>query len=503
MKKQIDFKVIIDKVRGSISPDIQLKKSLYTYSIIQNDKKSIHLQLKIIANLDGILFVDLTDVLHLNRSATLIFKLILDKKSAHFAYTYIRRRNFVENNRELLREISLISDFYIHLANGHSDCYVCSYIDQFKKLPMFFAKISAPYKIDLALTYGCNNACSHCYNEKGRLAMPSLRKSDWYKVIDKLVYEGVPHLILTGGEATLHPDLPEIIEYANKKGMVVGLNTNGRRLADDKYMNLLKEKGLNHIQFTLGSHIPEVHNHMMNAKSFEQTVSGIRNALDSGIHVITNSTIIQQNKNDLKKLIEFLYELGIRTFAMNGLIYSGGGTDMGEAISEDEMEIILEDVRVISNELKMNFLWYSPTEYCKINPVQLDAGMKRCNAGEYSLCIEPNGNILPCQSYYYATGNLLKDKWEDIWNYPLNSSFRDRELDKSGEFLPEYCIGCPAVEVCGGGCKIERDSALEIEDFDSLIVNLDTHLEGEEGVFYPSKRMVKPERASGVEKRIY
>jgi radical SAM protein with 4Fe4S-binding SPASM domain len=503
MKKHKDLKAIIEKVRGSIFPDIQLEKGLYTYNILQDDKKSIHLQLKVTEDLNGILFIDLTDVLHLNKSAMLIFKLILDKKPPYFAYTYIRKRYFIENSVELWREIALINDFYLHLAEGHSDCFVCSYIDQFKKLPMFSADINAPYKIDLALTYGCNNACSHCYNEKDRLNMPSLRKSDWYKVIDKLVYEGVPHLIITGGEATLHPDLPEIIEYADTKGMVVGLNTNGRRLADAKYMNLLKNKGLNHIQFTLGSHIPEVHNHMMNAASFEQTIMGIRNALDSGIHVITNSTIIQQNKNDLKKLIEFLYELGIRTFAMNGLIYSGGGTEMGDAISEDEMEIILEDVRVISNQLDMNFLWYSPTEYCKINPVQLDAGVKRCNAGEYSLCIEPNGNVLPCQSYYFATGNLLKEDWKDIWNFQLNSSFRDRELDKSGEFLPKYCIGCPAIEVCGGGCKIERDSAMEIDNFDSLIVNVDTILERKEGVFYPSKGMVKPERASGVEKRIY
>ena len=44
--------------------------------------------------------------------------------------------------------------------------------------------------------------------------MPSLPLEDWQKVLDKIAKLGVPHVILTGGEATLHPEIGEIIQYA-------------------------------------------------------------------------------------------------------------------------------------------------------------------------------------------------------------------------------------------------------------------------------------------------
>jgi radical SAM protein with 4Fe4S-binding SPASM domain len=96
--------------------------------------------------------------------------------------------------------------------------------------------------------------------------------------------------------------------------------------------------------------------------------------------------------------------------------------------------------------------------YCRLSPVELEIGAKRCNAGEYSMCVEPNGDVLPCQSYYVAAGNLLKDPWESIWDSELFLGFRDRELDPAASGLPEMCWECPDLPLCGGGCRIEREA---------------------------------------------
>ncbi|MEX1248182.1 MAG: SPASM domain-containing protein, partial [Anaerolineales bacterium] len=92
------------------------------------------------------------------------------------------------------------------------------------------------------------------------------------------------------------------------------------------------------------------------------------------------------------------------------------------------------------------------------SPVELEIGAKRCNAGEYSLCIEPNGDVLPCQSYYVSAGNILRDPWEQIWDGELFRSFRYREQDPQGYGLPEKCWTCPDLPLCGGGCRIEREA---------------------------------------------
>jgi radical SAM protein with 4Fe4S-binding SPASM domain len=93
-----------------------------------------------------------------------------------------------------------------------------------------------------------------------------------------------------------------------------------------------------------------------------------------------------------------------------------------------------------------------------MSPVELEIGSKRCNAGEYSLCVEPNGDVLPCQSYYVSAGNILQDPWDQIWNGELFRSFRDRESDPRWAGLPEKCWDCPDLPLCGGGCRIEREA---------------------------------------------
>jgi radical SAM protein with 4Fe4S-binding SPASM domain len=160
----------------------------------------------------------------------------------------------------------------------------------------------------------------------------------------------------------------------------------------------------------------------------------------------------------VEAIIDFLFDLGIRTFAMNGMISSGGGYQDPNAIPEDELPPLLIRVRDHSIEKGMRFLWYTPTEYCRMSPVELELGAKRCNAGEYSICIEPNGNVLPCQSYYVTAGNILIDDWKDIWNSELFTSFRDREKNPQLGQLPEKCWSCSDLPLCGGGCRIERQA---------------------------------------------
>ena len=57
----------------------------------------------------------------------------------------------------------------------------------------------------------------------------------------------------------------------------------------------------------------------------------------------------------------------------------------------------------------------------------LDLGVKGCTAALYNMCVEPDGNVLPCQSYYQPLGNLLTDEWDAIWNHELAVRLRERK----------------------------------------------------------------------------
>ena len=432
-----------------------LPRGLQTFRFeVPGGHTRIHLRLQ--DDGTGLLFRDVTDVIHLSETAAEIAWLALTDTGEAVAVRRLARRFRGASRASIAADYRRMREVVRTLADPRVSCHTCAL--DLPKAPLFSTRARAPHKVDLALTYTCNNLCPHCYNDPERFDMDSLATAEWKRILDTLADVGVPQVIFTGGEATVHPGLPELVAHANGLGQIVGLNSNGRKLGKGDYMRTLAAAGLDHVQITLESHLAEIHDAMVGARAFEHTVAGVRAALESGVHTITNSTITRLNAATIEDTVAFLHSLGLRTFAMNGMIYSGGGDANPDAIPQEELPSILVRVRDTAEELGMRFLWYTVTEYCEMSPVELEIGAKRCNAGEYSMCVEPNGDVLPCQSYYTAAGNLLRDPWEQIWKSELFRSFRDRESDPAWAGLPDKCHTCPDLPLCGGGCRIERES---------------------------------------------
>jgi MoaA/NifB/PqqE/SkfB family radical SAM enzyme len=70
----------------------------------------------------------------------------------------------------------------------------------------------------------CNHLCGFCSNPTS----PYTHDFESMKVlVDDLVAREYFGVILTGGEPTLHPDLPRICRYARESGLHVRMITNG------------------------------------------------------------------------------------------------------------------------------------------------------------------------------------------------------------------------------------------------------------------------------------
>jgi len=312
----------------------------------------------------------------------------------------------------------------------------------------FSARPSAPYRMDLALTYRCNNNCAHCYNARPR-NYPEMDTLQWKSVIDRLWELGIPHIVFTGGEPTLRSDLPELIKYAEDKGQITGLNTNGRRLKTEPYLKQLIEAGLDHVQITLESHNPAIHDQMVSLPgAWEETVAGIKNALDSSLYVMTNTTMLIDNSPTMESTLKFLASLGLPTVGLNALIYAGKGKTVGTGLAEEQLKPLLKIARRLTDENEQRLIWYTPTQYCNFDPMEFELGVKGCTAALYNMCVEPDGAVIPCQSFYHPLGNLLNDPWDSIWNHDLAIGLRERR------FIQDKCIDCLMLPECGGGCPL-------------------------------------------------
>jgi radical SAM protein with 4Fe4S-binding SPASM domain len=420
------------------------------------EKSRIHLRLD--PDGHGTLIVNANRILHLNPTAALMAYHILEKAPEKETIRLIRQQYHVDV-RQVRTDLGSLRSQLEELIRPDGACPIHE-LGLETTMP-FSARPTAPYRLDLALTYRCNNNCAHCYNVdhpslstgSNTFGRGELTTNDWKQVIDRAWELGIPHIIFTGGEPTLRPDLPELIARAECNGQITGLNTNARRLSDAQYVESLVEAGLDHVQITLESSEPDVHDQMVRTKgAFSQTVKGLKNVLASPLFVMTNTTMLRTNVQTIPATLDFLAETGVPTIGLNALIYAGRGSTVGTGLAESELAALLKLARQKTESHGQRLIWYTPTQYCNFDPLALDLGVKGCTAALYNMCVEPDGNVLPCQSYYQPLGNLLADGWDSIWNHELAIRLRERK------YLPEKCAGCGLLAECGGGCPLQFES---------------------------------------------
>ena len=425
-----------------------LHPGLFSYELGQGEART-HVHLRVDGDGSAVLLVNAAQVFQLNPSAALMAYLYLEGLPEAKALARLRSA-FRVPKAQALGDLHAFNEQMQALLGDPQACPIHDLA--LDVIPPFSAMPSAPYRMDLALTYRCNNDCAHCYNARSR-DFPELSTVEWKQAIDSLWAVGIPHVVFTGGEPTVRRDLPELVAYAQAKGMVTGLNTNGRRLRDAGYVDALVSAGLDHVQITLESHDPVVHDAMVrHPGAWRETVAGLENALRSRLYVMTNSTLLRNNTPVLGETLDFLARQGVPTVGLNALIYSGHALSVDSGLSEEELPPLLDLARERCSAHGQRLIWYTPTQYCHFDPVQMELGVKGCTAARYNMAVEPNGDVLPCQSYYTPLGNLLLDPWRSIWNAPLALSLREHRD------LPTGCAGCAFLGECGGGCPLYRQA---------------------------------------------
>ena len=437
----------ISNIKNFFKPSNLPQSGLYHYRREEQDGKT-RIHLRIDPDGSGLLILNANRVVHLNPSA------------AYMAYLHLEGNDPLQIGKAMQKQFRVAAaqaqqdymDFSLQMEeilDPNGGCPVCDL--QLETTAPFSAKPSAPYRMDLAITYRCNNNCSHCYNARPR-NYPEMSVEQWKKVIDKVWDLRIPHVVFTGGEPTLYNGLVELVAYAEGKGLITGLNTNGRKLADKDFVDALVNAGLDHVQITLESHDAGIHNTMVAAKdAWGETVTGLKNVLASKLYVMTNTTLLTHNMDTIRETLAFLAEIGVPTVGLNALIYAGKGKNVGTGLHEEALPPLLEEARALTQANGQRLIWYTPTQYCHFNPLQLELGVKGCTAALYNMCVEPNGDIIPCQSYYQSLGNLLDKPWNEIWRHPLALSLRNRSD------IPEGCRTCDYLIECGGGCPLARE----------------------------------------------
>lgn len=286
-------------------------------------------------------------------------------------------------------------------------------------------EMTAPHRMDLmvsAMTRGgawhCNQKCLHCYAAGQPLSdTPELTTAQWREILAKLRAANVPQVTFTGGEPTLRADLVELVDAA--QWFVTRLNTNGRLLTPELCRRLY-DASLDSVQVTLYSHDPAIHNALVGAEGFGDTVTGIKNAVAAGLSVSVNTPLCSLNE-DYAATVRFVHELGVRYVTCSGLIPSGsaeGAESRATRLTEEQLTDVLRRAVTAAEELGMEMDFTSPGWLKEETLRSLGLTLvPSCGACLSNMAIAPDGGVIPCQSWLSSQplGNMLTDDWDKIW----------------------------------------------------------------------------------------
>lgn len=283
----------------------------------------------------------------------------------------------------------------------------------------------APHRMDLMVSamskdgrWNCNQKCVHCYAAgQERSDEPELSTEQWLGIIDKCRDVGITQLTFTGGEPTLRHDLFDLIDHA--RWFVTRLNTNGIRLTRE-FCEQLRRVSLDSVQITFYSHDRAVHEKLVGAPRYAETVAGIENALAAGLNMSVNTPLCTLNR-DYVETLEFLHAKGVTYVTCSGLITTGNAATAeseGLQLSSDELKQVLREATDYchAHDMEISFTspgWVEPG-FCH----GLGLNEPSCGACLSNMAVTPGGHVVPCQSWLGSSllGDMRVDSWERIWN---------------------------------------------------------------------------------------
>jgi radical SAM protein with 4Fe4S-binding SPASM domain len=335
-----------------------------------------------------------------------------------------------------LMAIDGICEYYLKLA----------YSPEAKSLERF-----VPLVMSYNITRECNMKCSHCYiNATDEKLEDELTTQEAKALIDQIYQVSSPLLILSGGEPLLRSDVYELIEYGSKKGLKMGLGSNGY-LINDAVAKKLKAAGIATVSISIDSSIPAQHDEFRGVKgSWERAVKACKSLRKNGILVQVNTTLTHDNYDQIDDIMTLAESIGVENFHLFFLVPTGRGVKLTD-ISPQKYEDMITNTFAKVHKHRLNVRPSCAPQFMRIAKgmgLDMRQWIRGCIAGMHYCRIYPNGDVTPCPYLPIKLGNIREQNFKEIWfNSPVFKNLRNLNCLKSKCGICEYktiCGGCRA-----------------------------------------------------------
>ncbi|MEX2704998.1 MAG: radical SAM protein [Candidatus Freyrarchaeum guaymaensis] len=304
--------------------------------------------------------------------------------------------------------------------------------------------VYTPFLLVFHITGRCNLRCAYCYASPYERIDLTFEEAE--NVLSQAAGLGTKHVILSGGEALLHPDFYRIAERVNELGMRVHLTSNGT-LIDDTVAEKLKSLDA-FVTISLDGSRPEVNDPLRGIGTFSSAISAIDTLIKCGVPTSMRMTLVRQNVDDVRNYLDLAIEHNVDRCIIER-VTAIREVQQSYALEPTSLEVcgVFETMAEYADRLNVGSndpLWVlfrrDILEKYR-NKKHICGG---CTAGVASITVLPDLVVTPCPRLPIAVGNLREDSLEDVWlGSEVLQNLRKRELF-------DGCSSCEYKYLCGG-----------------------------------------------------
>jgi len=311
--------------------------------------------------------------------------------------------------------------------------------------------ILKPYTfVQWLATNRCNLSCPFCETSSGEAGPGELSMEEARGLIDDLCSMGVKRLLISGGEPLMRQDICEIMAYANRRNLLLGLATNGWFVQEME--NALRKLKF-FLYFTSMDGMPEYHDRSRGrANAFSLAMGGLELFARMGTPVrIVNTVVHPGNIPHLEGMVEIIRNSAATSWRLSPVSNVGRAeSSAGYDLSGEQLHYLADFIRRNRKSVNLEFGESHAylgcfTENAVGKPFFCGAGLTRCS-------IMPDGEVVGCHQIFdrsFSEGNIREKAFSRIWQEGF-SRFR-------GNATPSTCLGCAYFHGCLGGCWAEME----------------------------------------------
>jgi radical SAM protein with 4Fe4S-binding SPASM domain len=269
------------------------------------------------------------------------------------------------------------------------------------------------------------------------------------EMLDRLWAVHVPHVRFVWPQTFPSNYVVRGVTHAEDIGMIAGVRGTATQWSTDNAIIELAECGLDYVVVPWGV-TREQHVAMYGEADWQklpEVIDSIRRyemtpVLDAPLH----PAILDNFDDELQKIeswdVHHLEVFAIATTQSNN----------STAFQHQELRQVATWLEDLADAGDMQLIWLPPVAQTAGRSLADTAKLGPRAGGDVTIRVEMDGRVIPPRGNYVSAGNILTERWTNIWNHPAFTRYRDRVE------APTRCDACPGLAICAAACPADPDT---------------------------------------------